>query len=215
MGGNCPLHDCHWHSKWISSYGSQCSVAKITWEPRRCSLFHYFHTWAVPVNNTPKAGHCDDAGCDGIIIRTQLLHTGHYVAPPKCYIVEDTSRHSCIHLSLTSSLRIAWRSSSIFVSGSTCGVWPVLPPVAGLADWNINGIVALVITAPTPIQISFHVSHKERFMLGYHGDMDYRMWWGFGLHLVQSTISWKLYVENSPTCRLETLRRNYLTKITT
>ena len=149
MGGNCPLHDCHWHSKWISSYGSQCSVAKITWEPRRCRLFHYSHTWAVPVNNTPALRYVimmTWAAMGSRLVR-QLLHTGHNAAPPKCYIEEDLSRHSCILLSLTSSLRIAWRSSSIFVSGSTCGVWPVLPPVAGLADWNINGIVALEITS--------------------------------------------------------------------
>ena len=53
----------------------------------------------------------------------QLIHTGHYAAPPKRYIVEDRSQHSCSILwcYLASCLNnVVWREVTVVV------VW-VLP----------------------------------------------------------------------------------------
>ena len=68
MALNCHLRDCHYRSKYRSSYETQCSAANCLnyTVMSKVSFISLIPKVAVPVNNTRVLlqHHCDDSGCD-------------------------------------------------------------------------------------------------------------------------------------------------------
>ena len=86
MAGNCRVRDFHWHSKWRSIYGTQCSAGNCLnyMGMSKVSFISLFPQVAVPINTCAlRYVIVMTWAATGSRLARQPLHTEHYTVQPK------------------------------------------------------------------------------------------------------------------------------------